>query len=293
LALSRGQAGVLSRQQVAGFGLSDTVISRLVGQGWWRPVTRGVYALAPDSFLQRAWAGVLVGGQWAVLGQLAAGSLHGLIPTEPDQICVYTGADHQVTRSDPRWLFVRSDRLGVGEPARTRLAQTIIDLAALLDGDDLAGLVARALGSRRVSAQQVLNLLDDYPRLRHRALLAEALGGFARGAHSPLEVRYERDVERAHGLPTASRQVRVSGSSRCDACYELYRLIVELDGLAYHLNKVADMERDNQHLIAGFRTLRFGWTHVTQRPCWVAAQVATALTQAGWPGTPHPCPRCR
>jgi very-short-patch-repair endonuclease len=74
--------------------------------------------------------------------------------------------------------------------------------------------------------------------------------------------------------------------------YEAYRLIVELDGLAYHLDKVADMERDNHHLVAGYRTLRFGWTHVAGNPCAVAATVAAALHQGGWEGSPRRCPRC-
>jgi len=56
------QAGVLSREQVHSYGLSDRVIERLVTEGTWRRVCRGLYATSEDSWLQRAWAGVLLGG---------------------------------------------------------------------------------------------------------------------------------------------------------------------------------------------------------------------------------------
>jgi hypothetical protein len=50
--------------------------------------------------------------------------------------------------------------------------------------------------------------------------------------------RSDRDVESAHGLPAASKQVpftKPDGSrGRRDRCYEKYGLIVELDGKRYH-----------------------------------------------------------
>jgi hypothetical protein len=292
VALSRSQAGVLSRPQVRYFGVNDRVVARLVRDGYWRVASRGIYALGPDCFLQRAWAGLLVGGSRSVLGRQAAGFLHGVMP-EPERLCVFVGEDRRIKREDPPWEFVRARRTGSGEPIRTRLDQTLVDLAPVLDADQLASLVAKAMASRRVTASGVLALLEDYPRLSNRQTLMELVGGHSSGLHSPLEVRYERDVERAHGLPAAARQVSLLDARRSDGVYELYGLIIELDGLAYHLDKVADMERDNEHLMVGFRTLRFGWSHVTRRPCWVAAQVATALRQGGWTGRARSCPRCR
>jgi hypothetical protein len=43
-------------------------------------------------------------------------------------------------------------------------------------------------------------------RVRWRADMLQALEDVADGVHSPLEYRYLRDVERAHGLPTGKRQ---------------------------------------------------------------------------------------
>jgi hypothetical protein len=290
LTLSRAQGGVVSKEQATFYGISRTVIERLISEQW-RPLWPGIYALTPDSFLQRAWAGVLIGGPAAVIGRESAGFLHGWL-AEPDQICVFVPGNRKAHRPDDRWEFVRSVRRGSGEPSKTRLAQTLVDLAPVLGADDLAGAVMRALGNSRTSPQQIINLVEDLPTLPNRQRLLELVGGYAQGIHSPLEVRYARDVERAHGLPPGRRQVNVLNAYRTDVLYEPYPLIVELDGVAFHVNKLADMERDNWHLLEGLATLRFGWQAVARQPCQVATQVATALHVTGWPGPTHPCRRC-
>jgi very-short-patch-repair endonuclease len=272
--------------------LSDAVVERLLRAGAWRRVAAGIYALEPDSFPQRAWAGYLIGGPRAVVGRQAAAFLHGLISVAPKRVTVFVGQATRARRDDPRWQFVRGDRTGCGDLPTTSPAQTLIDLAPQLDRHELATVVSRALATRLVQADQMTALLQGQRQASGRRLLLDLLGGPADGLESPLESRYEHDVERAHGLPRMTRQASLTGRDRCDGLYEAYRLIVELDGLAYHLDKLADMERDNRHLVLGYRTLRFGWAHVTRQPCAVAAQVAAALRQGGWPGTLRPCPRC-
>ncbi|MFZ0529608.1 MAG: DUF559 domain-containing protein, partial [Propionicimonas sp.] len=116
----------------------------------------------------------------------------------------------------------------------------------------------------------------------------------AAGVDSPLELRYLRDVERAHGLPRAARRERPAHRFRSDAWYREYGVIVELDGALYHrgLARSTDMTRDNLHRLNGLITLRFAWTHVVGDPCGVARQVAAALSLNRWPGPLHSCPRC-
>jgi hypothetical protein len=45
-------------------------------------------------------------------------------------------------------------------------------------------------------------------RLRWRDQLDEIIGTVAGGSHFTLEYRYDHDVERAHGLPAATRQAK-------------------------------------------------------------------------------------
>lgn len=67
--------------------------------------------------------------------------------------------------------------------------------------DGVVAVLADACQDRRTSAARLATALDAHPRLRQRRLLEEVLADVAVGALSPLERRYLRDVERAHGLP--------------------------------------------------------------------------------------------
>lgn len=293
LRLAARQDSTVSGAQLAGFGVTDRVIERMVGHGMLARIARGVYATRDGGWRQVAWAGVLLGGSSAVLGMHAAAFLHGLVPTSPDCIAVFTAGQSRI--SDPRWRFIRSPRLGSGEPPRTRVAQTIIDVTAVADADQVVSLLAEAIGGRRVRPREIVNLLSETARHPHRRLLEELVNEVAAGSQSPLEVRYARDVERAHRLPTARRQASPLGRYRCDAWYEEFGLLIELDGKAYHRGATAlvDMDRDNAHLLAGLVTLRLGWKQVVGSPCRVARQVSDALQTLGWTGAPQPCPRCR
>ena len=119
------------------------------------------------------------------------------------------------------------------------------------------------------------------------------LGDVGRGAESTLELRYLRDVERAHGLPAGVRQRRSrTGAEVRDVLYEDQATVIELDGLAHLRRILRDMRRDNAALAGGLATLRFGWSDVTGSPCQVAWQVAAVLVARGWTELPTRCHRC-
>jgi hypothetical protein len=136
-------------------------------------------------------------------------------------------------------------------------------------------------------------------RLRWRDELEEMIAAGAGGAHSVLEFRYDRDVERAHGLPRASRQVPFTKPDGRrgfrDRYYEKYGLVVELDGKLAHPaeRRGHDRRRDNDAAAGGGTTLRYDWDDVTRRSCATAAQVARSLAKRGWTGRLRPCsPPC-
>ena len=102
-------------------------------------------------------------------------------------------------------------------------------------------------------------------------------------------------MERAHGLPAATRQakfVKPDGSKGFrHRCYEKYGLIVELDGKEFHPDEQRgqDRARDNEAAATIGATLRYGWPDVTRTPCESAAQVYRALRKRGYRGTIRPC----
>ncbi|QHT57533.1 hypothetical protein GXP71_16625 [Cellulomonas sp. H30R-01] len=146
----------------------------------------------------------------------------------------------------------------------------------------------------------VLLHAEERRALRHRALLVGMLGTdglLDQGVESPLEHRYLRDVERAHGLPsaTAQRRDRVGGRwIRADRVHVALGVRVELDGQLAHPHGRTDDDvwRDNAVAVERSElTLRYRWRHVVAQPCRTAAQVAAALTARGWQGHPRRCGR--
>ena len=136
-------------------------------------------------------------------------------------------------------------------------------------------------------------------KMRWRKELTELIDAAAGGAHSVLEFRYDRDVERAHGLPAAEHQVPFTGPGGRrgfrDRVYEEYGVVVELDGRLAHPaeNQWKDKARDNAAAAEGKQSLRYGWMHVRWQACATAAEVARVLRLHGWDGRPKPCsPGC-
>ena len=135
---------------------------------------------------------------------------------------------------------------------------------------------------------------DLTPGLPRRGLLAEILDDVRAGALSPLERRYLRDVERAHGLPRAGRQLPdlVDGARVTrDVEYAAQATDVELDGRLGHEaaeDRWDDLDRDLGSAVAGKLTLRLGWRQVLQ-PCRVAVTIGRILAARGWDGKVRPC----
>ena len=152
--------------------------------------------------------------------------------------------------------------------------ETVIDLVhAADDFNDVIACVTSAFGRKLTTKERLLQEVGTRPRLRWRAEIDEIIAAGAGGAHSVIEYRYDRDVERAHGLPPAAKQARFAkpdGSSGYrDRYYEEYGLIIELDGKQYHPDELKgrDQDRDNHATATAGSTLRYGWIDVTRRQC--------------------------
>lgn len=301
LHLAELQAGVLSREQVRGHGVSDHVLARLRSSGAWQSLAPGLYSVrpGPPAFDTLAWGGVLLGGPEARLGPRSSAFLHTLVTEPPPVVDVLVPPGGAYRTSGP-WQFIRENPgmrspRSPGSPPRLSVEDAVLDLAATASVREIVHLVTRAVQLRRTRAPRLAVALGERPRHPHRRLLEDLLGDVGAGAESPLELAYLRDVERAHQLPRGLRQ----GSRRglpylTDVGYDEWALLVELDGRLGHEGdgRFRDMNRDNRLVLAALITLRYGWLDVLDRPCEVAAQVAAILVRHGWPGLPSRCPRC-
>jgi very-short-patch-repair endonuclease len=87
-------------------------------------------------------------------------------------------------------------------------------------------------------------------------------------------------IRRAH-LPQPRTNARVEGVE-VDAHWPEQRLIVEVDGFAFHRTRAAferDRARDAQLTAAGFRVIRVTWRQLQHEPERVAATIAAALAR--------------
>ena len=304
--LARYQFGVVSRSQALRAGLSTDMIKFRVRRGWWRPVHRGVYLTFTGTPGRSAqlWAALLGAGPGAILSHETAAELQRLSdqPTETIHVTVPWQRRIAAVRGVSLHRSRRAGRivLGRSNPPQTSVEETVLDLTqTAATFDDVCGWVTRALARDLTDAGTLRAAMALRTKLRWRADLQGLITAAVSGDHSVLEYRYERDVERAHGLPEPVRQAPFVGPDgrrgRRDRLYQRYGVVVELDGRLAHAaeDQWRDIARDNAAAVTGQQTLRYSWTQVTRYACTTAAEVAKVLRVHGWDGWPRPCsPGC-
>ncbi len=272
----------------------------------WRPLHPGVYATFTGfpGHTARLWAAILAAGPGAALSFETAAELQRLDDKPPQVIHVTIPWQRRIAAPAGVRLHRSARAVEVVErdsnPPRTRLEETLLDLTqAAATFDDVCGWVTRAFARDLTNEDKLRTAMRQRPKLRWRADLYELIAAAASGDHSVLEFRYERDVERAHGLPEPVRQAPFISSDgrrgRRDRLYRAYGVVVELDGRLGHgpADKWRDRARDNAAAEDGQQSLRYGWEQVRWHPCATALQVATVLKRHGWDGWPRPCsPGC-
>ena len=264
----------------------------------------GVYLTftGPVPPLALVWGALLYAGESATASLGTAAWLWGLRSDLPAQIDVCVPFERQVTDQPGVHVASRKNLVNLRHPAmsppRTRIEDTVLDLIDhAADEDEVVALITRACQRRLTTAARLSQRALGRTRLRWRDLVRDGLEDVAAGVQSALERRYLR-IERAHGLPTGTRnQVEGSRGRRRyrDVRYRRFRTVVELDGNAAHPVEDRDLDRarDNDITVAQEITLRYGWRAVAGAPCATAAQVARVLTNRGWQGRVRTCgPGC-
>jgi REase_MTES_1575 len=207
-------------------------------------------------------AAVLAGGDGALLSHRAAAALWGIAATANARIDVTTVNSR---RRNPRITFHHARRLDddnrtmhEGVPVTT-VARTLLDLAEVLKRRQLERALEEAERLRLLD----LKALEDVCARNNgrrgikplRAALADL--GPPPDTRSELE-RLFIDVCAEAGLPPPTLN-RVVAGFEVDAVWPTSKLVVELDGYAFHRTRHAferDRERDMALQLAGYRVLR-------------------------------------
>jgi hypothetical protein len=127
-------------------------------------------------------------------------------------------------------------------PPRTSVDQTVLDIAALGTADDAVAIAALACQRGLTWHEGLRTELERRVGHRWGGVLREALDDIGAGSHSVLEVRFVRDVVRAHGLPVPRLQ-RTTVAGVHDAAFDEQMVLVELDELALPWRCLGPAER--------------------------------------------------
>jgi hypothetical protein len=300
------QDGTIAVSQAVSAGMTSKSVRDQVRAGRWQVMHRGVYAAFTGKPGRRAefWGALLRAGPDAMLSHQSAAELWGLLNGPSPVIHVTVPHDSDPGRYGPidgvaihRSRVVERARHPALTPPRTRIEETVLDLVvAARDFDEAYDWICRAVGRRRTTAARIEMALETRARMRWRLETELALGYAAGGALSVLELRYARGVERAHGLPAATRQALVrqaTGNRYLDNLYEQYRACVEIDGAAAHPEdeQWRDKGRDRWNSVhEKIETIRVGVPDLVnqERLCRTAADVAAWLSGRG-PRVGRPC----
>jgi very-short-patch-repair endonuclease len=286
-ALARRQHGVVTIGQLESAGLARPAVKHRVACGRLTPIHRGVYQVGPlAAALGREMAAVLACGPDALLSHHSAAGLWGIRPAHRDPIHVTVSVRDARSRPgirvhratlNPSLNAAVKDGLPLTNPART-----LLDLAPLLAQHDLDRATEQAQVLGVATHEQIARILDDNRGGRGTKALRRALHDEPSLTRSEAERRL-RDLIRKAGLPRPETNARVAGYE-VDFFWPAHKLIVEVDGYAYHSPRAAferDRLRDTNLQAAGYRVVRFTWRQITQQPHVVVARLAVLLQARG------------
>jgi very-short-patch-repair endonuclease len=280
--LARAQHGVVARAQLLALGMSSSAIRNRLRTGRLHEVHRGIYAVGRAELGRygELMAAVLACGPEAQLSHGSGAELWRIRPQAGGPISV--AVPGTVLRRRPgievhrcqhlRRRFVH--RIPVGDPI-----SVLIDLATELPDEEMEDAVNEADRRELVATPRLRLALDSVPsrpgvgRLR-RLLDAQT---FSR-SQTALERRFLALV-RAANLPLPRSQQRL-GRYRVDFFWPELGLVIEADSLRHHrtaAEQATDVARDQAHVRAGLRTLRFTHSQVFHRPAYVQAVLADTL----------------
>jgi very-short-patch-repair endonuclease/predicted transcriptional regulator of viral defense system len=285
--LAGRQHGVVAARQLLAAGVPRHAIDFRVERGRLTRLYKGVYRTgAVGAAREPEMAAVLACGESAVLSHRDAAVLPQILPPQADRVgvevsvrnafrCPGAGVRaHRVSDLEDCDITVM-DGIPVTTPERT-----ILDLGASVTPREVEQALAEAERRGLVDRQRLISRLAQCPRRAGSRVLRAIL---ARGAGPAfLRSRAEElfdDLRRKGRITAPETNVRLEGFE-VDALWRNARLVVEIDGAAYHSSGRAferDRERDAVLAAAGFRVMRLTWRQLTKEREAVLVRLGQAL----------------
>jgi very-short-patch-repair endonuclease len=281
------QHGVVDLDQLRAAGLTRPGVRRRVAAGWLHRQPGGVYAVGHPGLTRHGeWmAAVLACGAYAVLSHRSAAALWGLADDGAIPSVTVPGA----RRRGPKRIEVHTGKLRPDETVIfdgirvTSVGRTLLDLAEVLTVNELVACIDNATNARRLGRNTMSSVIKRAKGRRGLRPLKEALL-----RTRPEDVLTRSELERRalqlFGSPKPEVNVRVHGYE-VDLLWREQRLIVELDGSAYH-DPERDSRKTNNLMAQGWTVQRFTWRQVVNDPTWVVASLQAVRSRAACPASP-------
>lgn len=219
-----------------------------------------------------------------IVSHRSAGVMRELVPVQPGTLVdIAVDSARRVERSGVRihrCILLPEDIGQIDGVPITTLARTIFDLAAVLTSRELERVLATEREDPDVR-HQLRRLLERHSTRSGTRSLRELLRRDA-----PLLTRSEAEEKllqlvRSAGLPEPETNVAVHGYE-VDCFFQEARLIVEVDGYAWHRSRRAfhrDRERDAVLSAAGIQVVRLTWRQLAAHRGRTLAELAMAIAR--------------
>ena len=291
-ALAGRQSGYVTRRQALACGLSPSAIGRRVQSGRWSVVKPGLYLLGGFADTVRGRLVAATAALGAVVSHESAAELQDL-PGVPRGLAVVTVKTRTTNRFPDVVVHQSTDltddqvvaieALPVTSPTRT-----VIDLAARMRPDQIGRMVDRLVIDGRTTLDAVCTEVTRLSRhgkpgmkCMHRVLearMGETLLG--ESAIEAMALRHFREWDLPEPVMQLALPWRSPRQGRVDFAYPHARLIIEIDGRAWHTTLEAfegDRLRDNLAQLAGWRVLRITYRMLKDQPAMVRDMIRRAL----------------
>jgi very-short-patch-repair endonuclease len=165
----------------------------------------------------------------------------------------------------------------------TSVGRTLLDLAETLSVKQLVSVIDNATNARRLGRTTMSSVIKGATGRRGAKRLRQALL-ITRPQDVLTRSELERRARRLVGRPVPEMNVRLRGYE-VDMLWRAERLVVELDGSAYH-DPERDTRKTNNLMARGWTVLRFTWRQVVNDPTWVVQSLQAVRSRAACPGSP-------
>jgi very-short-patch-repair endonuclease len=281
------QHGVVDRAQLLTCGVSRAGVERRIAAGWLYRMHRGVYAVGhPGLSRHGGWmAAVLSGGHGAALSHRSAAALWGIGHDGRVPSITIPGTKRVGTAGlEVHAGLLRSDEIVIFDDIPvTSVGRTLLDLAEILTVEQLVPIIDNATNSRRLGRNTMSSVINAAPGRRGRKTLKRALL-MTRPEDVLTRSELERRALRLVGRPAPEMNVRLHGYE-VDMLWRGERLVVELDGSAYH-DPEHDTRKTNNLMARGWTVLRFTWRQVVNDQTWVVGSLQAVRSRAACLASP-------